>query len=196
MKQNIIYVGLDVDDTQYHGSALDKNTGEVITFKCRPTLKGLLNQLDKLHKCFPKSTFRLCYEASYIGYTLQRDLVAKDNHCDVVAPTSIPSPRGKQVKTDRIDAAQLVQFYANNLLTLVTIPEPEQEQDRDLIRSRQKLLEQQTELRKHIQALLRRYVEMGGTTKPRPKTKAIGLCTIMAGWIERPKPHQGVLKSI
>ncbi|MCP4470722.1 MAG: transposase, partial [Gammaproteobacteria bacterium] len=89
-------------------------------------------------------------------YTLQRDLVEKGYHCDVVAPTSIPSPRGKQVKTDRIDAAQLVQFYANDLLTLVAIPEPEQEQDRDLIRSRQKLLEQQTELRKHIQALLRR----------------------------------------
>ena len=56
---------------------------------------------------------------------------------------------------DRIDAAQLVQFYTNDLLTLVTIPEPEQEQDRDLMGSRQKLLEQQTELRKHIQALLR-----------------------------------------
>jgi len=26
MNKNIIYVGLDVDDTQYHGSALDKNT--------------------------------------------------------------------------------------------------------------------------------------------------------------------------
>ena len=26
MKQTIIYVGLDVDDTQYHGTALDKNT--------------------------------------------------------------------------------------------------------------------------------------------------------------------------
>ena len=44
MQQNIIYVGLDVDDTQYHGSALDKKTGEVITFKCRPTLKGPLNK--------------------------------------------------------------------------------------------------------------------------------------------------------
>ncbi len=48
MKQNIVYVGLDVYDTQYHGSALDKNTGEVIHFKCRPTLKGLLGQLEKL----------------------------------------------------------------------------------------------------------------------------------------------------
>ena len=73
-----------------------------------------------------------------------------------MAPTSIPNPRGRQIKTDRIDAAQLAQFYANDLVTFVTVPDPEQEQDRDLIRSRQKLLEQQTELRKHVQALLRR----------------------------------------
>ena len=143
MKQNIVYVGLDVDDTQYYGSALDKTNGEVITFKCRPTFKGLLYQLDRIHKCFPGSIFRVCYEASYIGYTLQRDLIEKGYHCDVIAPTSIPSPWGKQVKTDRIDATQLAQFYANDLLTLVSIPEPEQEQDRDLIRSRKKLLEQQ-----------------------------------------------------
>ncbi len=156
MKQNIVYVGLDVDDTQYHGSALDKNTGEVIHFKCRPTLKGLLGQLEKLGKHFPGCTFKLCYEASYIGYTLQRDLASKGYHCDVVAPSSIPSPRGKQIKTDRIDATQLAQFYANGMLTLVSIPEPETEQDQDLMRSRQNLLQQQTELRKHIQALLRR----------------------------------------
>lgn len=156
MRQNVIYIGLDVDDTQYHGSALNVDTGEVMAFKCRPTLKGLLGQLDRLRKCFPGGVFRLCYEASYVGYTLQRDLADKGYHCDVVAPTSIPSPRGKQVKTDRIDATQLAQFYANDLLTYVSIPELDQEQDRDLLRSRQKLLDQQTELRKHIQALLRR----------------------------------------
>ena len=33
MNTNIVHVGLDVDDTQYHGSALDKNTGEVIEFE-------------------------------------------------------------------------------------------------------------------------------------------------------------------
>ena len=46
MKQNIIYIGLDVDDTPYHGCALNKTTGEVVDFKCRPTLKGLLVQLQ------------------------------------------------------------------------------------------------------------------------------------------------------
>jgi transposase len=156
MKQTIIHVGLDVDDTQYHGSALDKHTGEVIDFRCRPTFKGLLDQLKKLGKHFSGCTLTMCYEASYIGYSLQRDLAEKGYGCEVVAPTSIPSPRGKQIKTDRIDAAQLAQFYANGLLTFVSVPEPQQEQDRDLLRSRQKLLEQQTELRKHIQSLLRR----------------------------------------
>jgi len=156
MKQNIIYVGLDVDDTQYHGSALDQSTGEVIDFRCRPTLKGLLGQLNKLGTHFPRCLLKLCYEASYIGYTLQRDLAQKGYHCDVVAPTSIPSPRGKQIKTDRIDAGQLAQFYANGLVSIVCIPDAELEQDRDLMRSRQNLLQQQTQLRKHLQALLRR----------------------------------------
>jgi transposase len=157
MQQTIIYVGVDVDDTQYHGSALNKHTGEVIDFKCRPALKGLLSQLEKLGQHFPGCTLKLCYEASYIGFTLQRDVTEKGYACEVVAPTSIPSPRGKQIKTDRIDASQLAHYYANGLLTLVSIPELEQEQDRDLLRTRQKLMEQRTELRRHLQALLRRH---------------------------------------
>jgi hypothetical protein len=64
MKKNILHIGLDVDDTQYHGSALNHTTGEILVFKCRPNLKGLLGQLDKLHQYFPVSTFKLCYEAS------------------------------------------------------------------------------------------------------------------------------------
>ena len=40
MRQNIIYVGLGVDDTRYPGSALDKNSGESIRFKRRLTLES------------------------------------------------------------------------------------------------------------------------------------------------------------
>jgi hypothetical protein len=96
MNQTRIYVGLDVDDAQYHGAALNKRTGEVIDFKCRPTLKGLLGQLEKLRKHFPGCSLRLCYEASYISYSLQRDLAEKGHHCDVVAPTSV----GERLSTD------------------------------------------------------------------------------------------------
>ena len=63
---------MDVDDTPYHGSALSKSTGEVLEFKCRPNLGGLLGQLNKVHKYLPGSSLRIGYGASYMGYTLQR----------------------------------------------------------------------------------------------------------------------------
>ena len=77
MNPNILHVGLDVDDTQCHGTAFDKATGEVIDFKCRPVLKGLVIQLGKLQRHFRGLSIRLCQEASWVGYFLQRDLRAR-----------------------------------------------------------------------------------------------------------------------
>jgi transposase len=156
MNKKIVHVGLDVDDTKYHGAALNKATGELLNFKCRPTLKGLLGQLARVQKRFPGHVLHVVYEASYIGFTLQRDLGDKGLHCDVVAPSSIPRQGGKAIKTDRIDAAQLAQFYANDLLTIVQVPELEMERDRDLLRSRQRLMHQREQVRRHLQAILRR----------------------------------------
>ncbi len=53
-----------------------------------------------------------------------------------------------------IDAGYLAQFCANDLLTIVQ--PPDEEQDRDLLRSRQKVVQQ----RKHLQAVLRRNVRV------------------------------------
>ena len=58
--------------------------------------------------------------------------------------------------TDRIDATELAEFYANDLLMVVSAPDAQFEQDRDLLRSRQQLMQQQGDLRRHIQSLLRR----------------------------------------
>jgi transposase len=116
----------------------------------------LSGQLTKVGKQFPRHVLQVVYEASYISFTLQRDLVDKGIHCEVVAPPSIPRQGGKAVKTDRIDAAQLAQFYASDLLTIVQAPELEVEQDRDLLRSRQRLMHQREQVRRHLQAILRR----------------------------------------
>ena len=156
MNQNIVYVGIDVDDARYHGCALNQHTGEVLDFRCRPTLKGLTDQLEKLREYFGTVQMKLCYEASYVGFSLQRDLNDRGYDCAVVAPSSIPRRPGKSVKTDRIDAAELAEFYANDLLTVVSAPDAQLEQDRDLLRSRQQLMQQQGHLRRHIQSLLRR----------------------------------------
>ena len=141
MSQNVIYVGIDVDDVRYHGSALDQCTGELVDFQCRATLKGLVRQLEKVREYFGGVQLKLCYEASYVGFSLQRDLKGRGYHCEVVAPSSIPRRAGKSVKTDRIDARELAQFFANGLLTIVVTPDAEVEQDRDLLRSRQQLMQ-------------------------------------------------------
>jgi transposase len=112
MIKKIVYVGIDVDDARYHGSALNKDTGELLSFRCRPTLRGLLIHLAKIRKQFPRHLIKVAYEASYVGISLQRDLAERGYHCVVVAPTSIPRQGGKAIKTDRIDAIQLAQFYA------------------------------------------------------------------------------------
>ena len=156
MNETIVYVGIDVDDARYHGSALNQCTGEVLDFQCRATLKGLVGQLEKVQAYFGGVQLKLCYEASYVGFSLQRDLKDRGYDCEVVAPTSIPRRAGKSVKTDRIDATELAQFYANGLLTIVNAPDVQVEHDRDLLRSRQQLMHQQGALRRHIQSLLRR----------------------------------------
>ena len=74
MSMNVVCVGIDVDDVQYHGSALDRQTGEVLSFQCRPTLKGLVGQLESVCKHFGGAALKVCYEASYVGFSLQRDL--------------------------------------------------------------------------------------------------------------------------
>jgi transposase len=156
MSTNVVCVGIDVDDVQYHGSALDRQTGEVLGFQCRPTLKGLIGQLENVRKHFGGVPLKVCYEASYVGFSLQRDLQDRGYVCEVVSPSSIPRRAGKAVKTDRIDAAELAEFYANGLLTVVAPPDAEIEQDWDLLRSRHRLIQQQGNLRRHIQSLLRR----------------------------------------
>jgi transposase len=143
MSQNVVYVGIDVDDVRYYGAALDKRTGETLDFQCRPTLKGLVQQLNKVQENFGGLAFKLCYEASYVGFSLQADLKAQGFDCEVVPPSSIPRRAGKAVKTDRIDATEMAELYANGLLTIVAASDAQTEQDCDLLRSRQQLIQQQ-----------------------------------------------------
>lgn len=56
----------------------------------------------KLDQRFPGCALKPCYEASYIGFTLQRDLTEKGYAYLRWCPTSIPSPCGKSIKTGMV----------------------------------------------------------------------------------------------
>jgi hypothetical protein len=48
---------------------------------------------------------------------------------------------GNVVYVGRIDAAELAEYYASGLLSVVAEPDAQVEQDRDLLRSRQRLIQ-------------------------------------------------------
>jgi transposase len=154
--ETILCVGLDVDDTAFHGCALIAKAGEILEFRCRPNIEGLIKKLQEIGNHHSGREIRVCYEAGYLGFTLQRDLLKAGFHCDVIDPGSIPRATGKRLKTDRLDAIKLAGYYANGMLKVVRPPDPETESDRDLLRSRQFILKQLSELRTHIHGLLRR----------------------------------------
>jgi transposase len=152
--KKIVYVGIDVDDKAFHGAGLSLETGEFVQFKCKPDFGVLRKKLEKL---FPTDEIRLCYEACHIGYPLCRSLNSAGIHCDIIAPSLIPSKPGKRVKNDRLDALKLAEFYAKGLLTPIYIPSEEDEEIRDLLRSRGFLVKQRKMLKTHILSACKRY---------------------------------------
>ena len=69
---------------------------------------------------------KICYESTYLGYSLQRDLSSKGIQYEIIAPTSIPKFVNQKVKTDRVDAAHLAKNYQKDQLTIIDIPSEEE----------------------------------------------------------------------
>jgi len=99
---------------------------------------------------------RCVYEAGVNGYHLQRFLQKRGIFCEVAAPSLTPRRAGKRVKTDRLDAKDLASLYRAGELTLITIPEKEQESLRDLLRAREDALEDQQRARHRLARMLLR----------------------------------------
>jgi len=155
MKKDTLFAAIDVDDASFHGAGVVVKTGELFEFKCKPDGGALLKKLQE--RFGTQYEIRLCYEASYIGCTLCRFLRKSGIHCDIVAPSLIPVKAGERVKTDRLDAAKLAAYYARDMLTVIYVPDEEDEEVRDSIRSRGLLVRQRKMLKTHILATCTRY---------------------------------------
>jgi transposase len=153
MKTQVLYVGIDVDDKHFHLAGFNKETGEYLQNKIKPTSGSLLKILRK----FEAEGFKVkcCYEATYCGYGLQRTISKNGFEIDIIAPSSILKQAGNRIKTDRIDAQILAEQLANNQLRKIHIPTEMEQNDRSLIRSRTFLVDLRKSLRQHILSLCR-----------------------------------------
>ncbi|MBA4072157.1 MAG: hypothetical protein C0497_10030 [Gemmatimonas sp.] len=101
----------------------------------------LPNDLAKLRRFCERQashgTVCACYEASGAGYVIQRAMTAWGYHCDVIAPSLIPTRPGQQRKHDTSDAIQLARLYRAGELTVVPIPTEAEARVRDVVRCRE-----------------------------------------------------------
>ena len=146
--KRLLHVGIDVDDKSFHVCAVSAKGTEHIEFRCRATNGALIRRLDKLKDKGYRIT--TCHEASYLGFSLHRYLESKGIKSTIVAPSLIPELPGKKVKTDRRDAKFLARYFAKGLLTAVNVLSEEDEQARDVIRSRAELVKHRSRLRMQI----------------------------------------------
>ncbi len=148
MEKRVLFVGLDVDDKNFNAYAIFEGSTEGVAFKTKATLALLLSAVEKFKA--PDVTLRFCYESTYSGYHLCRAIRDAGHECEIIAAGLIPELSSDRVKNDRLDAEKLARLFMKGMLTNIHVPDPEDEYDRALIRSRTYLMEHQKDLRRHI----------------------------------------------
>lgn len=113
-----------------------------------------------------RGTVVAVYEAGPCGFTTHRQLTDLGIRCVVIAPSLIPVRPGDRVKTDRRDAVKLARLFRAGELTAVRVPSADEEAARDLVRSREDVLENRLRARHRMSKFLLRMGRVWRETKP------------------------------
>jgi transposase len=125
-------VGLDVHARSVVAAAIDGVTGELIQSRLTPSHEHIRCWLKDL-----PGPVAVAYEAGPTGFGLARSLSAAGIRCEVVAPSKLQRPSGDRVKTDAKDAVHLARLLRLDEYVAVSVPSPDQEHARDLVRARE-----------------------------------------------------------
>ena len=139
-KNNTYWVGMDVHADKIQIAVYRGDESLPIEEYERATDTRSLGRILKKLQGLPGEV-RCVYEAGPCGYELHRYLTKSGIVCEVAAPALIPKKAGERVKTDRRDARKLGRLYRAGELTMIYIPGEEQEAVRDLIRARERAVE-------------------------------------------------------
>ena len=154
-------VGLDVHALSVVAHAIDEETGKIARARLCPDHGEVLGWLHRL-----RGPVRVTYEAGPTGFGLARAINnSAGMECLVAAPSKLQRPAGDRIKTDAKDAAHLARLLRLGEITPVTVPAPEIEAVRDLVRARDDARADLMRVRHRLSKLLLRQgiVYSGGT---------------------------------
>ena len=108
-----------------------------------------------LKKNYPGGNFIAGYEAGYFGYGIQRALESQGISCQVLHPADIPtSDKDREQKRDPRDSRKIANALKNHEVAPIWVPPIDIEQDRQLLRTREKLSRDKTRIKNRIKAFL------------------------------------------
>lgn len=146
-----IYVGMDTHKKHFTISI----QGEHLfykTFNQPPKPEILVNHL---RQNYPGANYFAAYEAGFSGFWIQEQLQAKGVDCIVVNACDVPTTdKEKKQKRDPLDSRKIARALKNGELKAIHVPGKANQQDRSLLRARQRIVGNQTRCRNRIKAHL------------------------------------------
>jgi transposase len=144
-----VFVGLDVHAKKVN-VAVRVNGEHVVRWVSAPNGAALARSFQPLRRGLRK----VVYEAGPTGYSLCRTLRAEGLPVEVWAPGKMPRPANRSNKTDRKDAATLAEYAEKDLGSPILVPMPQQEADRQVMRTRNQLVEKARRVKQQIKSFL------------------------------------------
>jgi transposase len=147
-----IFVGIDVHKKRW---AVTLIQGDQVLERC--TIPGEVTTLGKLLSRYPGCKIYSVYEACFIGFGLHFDLEAMGVKNTIVPVNKIPQISGNKVKTDKRDSLKLATFLSKGLLKSIHIPDPEQIELRQILRTRGQFMRDKKRAFNRLKSLLIQY---------------------------------------
>ena len=139
MNYSTIYVGMDVHEASFSLCCYTNEKEEAeYPQKVQGHYSKVLNYIEAMRFHYGDDALFICgYEAGCLGFTLYRQLTAHGVKCIILAPTTMPQPKGKKkIKTDKRDARNIAKCLAHKDYSPVHVPTTQDEQTKEYIRMR------------------------------------------------------------
>lgn len=156
-----VFVGMDVDK---HSIALAQIDHLGMERSVSMPHKGAV-LLSYIRKHLQRRRAAFVYEAGPTGFGLHDALSQAGYPCLVVTPSTVPTARGRRVRTNRLDAIKLARQLRGGDLEGIRVPSGEYRMLRELVQLRKQHMTEAARCKQRIKALfLRHSLEFPGAT--------------------------------